>query len=82
MHMKEKWNKRLNTTHKHGLADHEWKWSMIPAGYVTRVDDTEIRMWEHTTARVPLKPGEGVDGNATFKRSSWRSAQFVAKHRD
>lgn len=80
MHVK-KLNKLLNTTHKHGLADHVGKRAVIPAGHVTGVDDTEIRIWEHTKAQVPLTQDKDVDGNATFKHSSWRSAQFVAKHR-
>lgn len=78
--MKKKLNKLLNTTYKHGLADYEGKRAVIST--VTDVDNREIRTWEHTKARVPLTQDEGVDGNATFKHSSWRSAQFVVKHRD
>lgn len=43
MHTKKKLNKLLNTTLKHGLADHLGKRAVISTAYVTGVDDTGVR---------------------------------------
>lgn len=46
--MKKKRSELLNITHKHGLVKCGWKGAVISSGQVTGLDDTEIRMQEHT----------------------------------
>lgn len=79
---KKKWSELLNTTHKHRVEECGWKKVVISSGQDTGLDDTEIRTWEHTDARVLLMLVVGLDGNAILKGNSWGSAQLVDKHRD